>query len=111
MDAIIKLLLEKQGYVKGAFYRIEVGYIDLVWGDKNGGLLHLINKRDRLKKQGRGKISGIEMVKKIPAIIENGKYTKGEKNIHFDYDGYRVAVSQEYLDNKVNWVVTAIEVW
>ena len=34
--AIEKLLLEKQGQVSGAFYRKELGDIDLVWGEVQG---------------------------------------------------------------------------
>jgi len=43
--AIDKLLSEKQGHVKGAFYRDDIGEIDLFWGDETAGLCHIINQR------------------------------------------------------------------
>lgn len=110
-DAIEKLLQEKHGYVKDAFERNEIGSIALVWGNKNGGLLHTILKRDRLKEQEKGHISGIEMVKKIPEIIQNGTFNqdvKGRMNI--DYEGYRVALKPEYFNHKITWIVSAMEI-
>ena len=78
-QAIEKLLKEKRGHIKNAFERPELGGIDLVWGDDNGGLLHTIQKRDRLLAEGKGHISGLDMVKKIPEIIENGKVDDDKK--------------------------------
>ncbi|EGL3837826.1 hypothetical protein IQ299_001476, partial [Campylobacter upsaliensis] len=43
-EAIEKLLEEQRGQVKGAFYKEGLGEIDLVWGDKNYGLEHILNK-------------------------------------------------------------------
>lgn len=111
-EAIEKLLNEKRGYIKNAFERAEVGSIDLVWGDKNGGLCHVIYKRDKLLEKGIGNISGIEMARIIPKIIENGKFSQDNKGrINIDYSGYRVGIMPTYFDKKVNWVVTAMEIW
>lgn len=38
--AVEKLLQEKQGHVKGAFTRQDIGDIDLVWGNEKQGLCH-----------------------------------------------------------------------
>jgi len=46
-------LFEKQGHIKFAFYRSEVDYITLVWGDNNGGLQHLIIRRDEQFQKGK----------------------------------------------------------
>ncbi|MDE6275088.1 MAG: hypothetical protein K2M75_00970 [Clostridia bacterium] len=110
-DAIEKLLHEKQGHVKNAFVRKELGGIDLVWGDRHGGLLHMITKRDKLYAQGKGTIKGLDMARKLPEIIEKGKFgidDVGKLNI--SYDNYRVGINYAYYDESVNWVVTAMEI-
>ena len=59
-QAIDKLLQEKQGHVKGAFYRKEIGSIDLLWGktdDEDGrgfGLAHIIERRNEQGFDGAG---------------------------------------------------------
>ena len=42
--AINKLLVEKQGQVTGAFYRKDLGDIDLVWDDIKIGLRKILDK-------------------------------------------------------------------
>lgn len=111
-DAIEKLLSEKRGHIINAFEREEVGGIDLIWGNKNGGICHVIYKRNRLLEKGVGKISGIDMVRKIPDIIEKGTFNQDNKGrINIDYMGYRVGIMPAYFDKKVNWIVTALEIW
>lgn len=111
-QAIEKLLKEKRGHIKNAFERPELGGIDLVWGDDKGGLLHTIQKRDRLFAEGKGNISGLDMVKKIPEIIKNGKVDDDKKGrINIDYDGYRVGVMPTFFNEKINWIVTAMELF
>lgn len=109
-DAIEKLLQEKRGYVRGAFYRKEVGDIDLVWGNENAGLNHLIQRRDKAYKSGEGKISGLDMARKIPEIIEKGTfYDDNDDKIHIDFEEYRVAICPKYYNEKVNWIITAYD--
>lgn len=110
-DAIEKLLKEKQGHVKGAFFRKEIGDIDLPWGDENGGLQHVIKRRDEMLLKGSGNIGGVEMVKKIPDIIENGIFdidTLGRPG--FILNDCRVAIRPSYDGIKLNWVVSAMEI-
>ena len=110
--AIDKLLQEKRGHIKNAFERAEIGGIDLVWGDNRGGLSHAIEKRDKLFAQGTGNISGLDMAKKIPEIIENGKfYVDNKGRINIEYNGYRVGILPSYYEKKLNWIVTAMEIW
>ena len=109
-DAIEKLLKEKRGHIKNAFERPEIGGIDLVWGDERGGLLHTINQRDKKLAEGKGTISGINMVMKIPEIIDKGVVDSDNKGrINIDYDGYRVGILPTIYEDKVNWIVTAME--
>lgn len=109
-EAIEKLLKEKRGHIKNAFERPEIGGIDLVWGDESGGLLHTISRRDKMLERGTGHISGIDMVKKIPEIMESGEFDIDERDRPgFNYDGYRVAIRPTYNGEKLNWVVSAME--
>lgn len=109
-EAIEKLLKEKRGHVKNAFERQEIGGIDLVWGDKNGGLLHTIIQRDKKLASGKGNISGLDMVRKIPEIIQNGIVDSDENGrINIDYGKYRVGILPTIFEEKLNWIVTAME--
>ena len=111
-EAVDKLLKEKRGHVKNAFFRQEVGGIDLVWGNEKGGLCHTIQKRDALLQKGKGKISGIEMVKKIPEILQKGEFSQDNKGrFNIEHGEYRVGILPTYYDKKINWVVTAMELW
>ena len=65
--AIDKLLEEKNGHVKNAFYHPDVGEIDVFWGDKTAGLCHIIEGRN---KQG---LNGIKFVRGLDRLFANGK--------------------------------------
>lgn len=109
-DAVEKLLKEKRGHIKSAFERPEIGGIDLVWGDEKGGLLHTMQHRDKKLAKGEGTISGYDMVMKIPEIIDKGVVDNDNKGrINIDYDGYRVGILPTIYDDKLNWIVTAME--
>lgn len=109
--AVDKLLQEKQGYVKNAFSRKEIGGIDLVWGDDSGGLAHVIKRRDKFKSEQMGNISGVDMVKKIPEIIDKGEFSvDSDDRPRFEYAGFRVAVRPTYDGEKLNWIVSAMEI-
>ena len=109
-EAIEKLLKEKCGHVKNAFERPEIGGIDLVWGDDSGGLKHTILRRDEQLKQGTGRTSGIDITKKIPEIIEKGKFSLGAGDRpNFTYNDYLVVIKPAFDGERVNWVVTAME--
>ena len=65
-DAIDKLLKEKQGHVKNAFYREDIGGIDLFWGDGTAGLSHIVNQRRK------DKMSIQQLLKDLPMVIKRG---------------------------------------
>ena len=109
--AIDKLLQEKQGHVKAAFYRKEVGDIDLVWGHEFSGLKHVIILRDEQKATGEGKMSGLEMANKIPEIIDKGQFIVDNDNrLKFELGDYRVGINPNYDGEKLNWIVSAMEI-
>lgn len=110
-EAIEKLLKEKRGHVKNAFTRPEIGGINLVWGDESGGLQHTILRRDKMLLRGTGTIRGIDMARKIPDIVEKGEFNIDEHDrLGFNHDGYRVAVRPSYDGQKLNWIVSAMEI-
>ncbi len=99
--ALQKLLIEKQGQVAGAFYRKDLGDIDLVWGDGNFGLSHIINKRSKQWNSEKA----IKFISHLDENIRNGKLVEVEKG--------RIAIKTQLttiiLDKKGNnkFVITA----
>ncbi|WQY87373.1 DUF3519 domain-containing protein [Helicobacter pylori] len=77
LGAINKLLETKKGFVAGAFYKEGLGDIDLVWGNKDYGLEHILKRREKqAKNQGlneqQAKERTNELLKEIPNIIQKG---------------------------------------
>ncbi|MCZ6132739.1 hypothetical protein O6B42_02425 [Campylobacter ureolyticus] len=108
--AINKLLAEKQGQVAGAFYRKDLGDIDLVWGDIKIGLRKILDKHiDDFSEFGND-INAVG--KALDTIISKGKLTTnaGVHTIVFKTEKgtYRVGLGKGWFnkgDN--NWVITA----
>ena len=104
-SAIAKLLNEKQGQVSGAFYRKELGDIDLVWGDSNFGLKHILDKHG----------SEFENIaKELDEIIQNGEVVKNSDRATLQYTkengeifkvGLKANWKGEPTQNK--WIITA----
>ena len=110
-EAVEKVLSEKRGFVKNAFFRPEIGGIDIVWGDEKGGIEHVIKRRDLMYNNGKGSITGIEIVKKIPEIIENGEFSIGKNDRpNFKYNNFVVIIKPTYDGQKLNWVLSAMEI-
>ncbi|WP_281650613.1 hypothetical protein, partial [Helicobacter bilis] len=118
--AIQKLMAEKEGQVAGAFYRKELGDIDLVWGQVEGkgkeakgwGLAKIIEKHlnaGDFKAFGEGEAGLInamsEIIDKGKVITQNGVSTiwyKKDENI------YKLGISKGFHkkgDN--NWIITS----
>ncbi|EIR8269555.1 hypothetical protein LXP33_000920, partial [Campylobacter upsaliensis] len=74
-EAINKLLEEKRGQVKGAFYKEGLGEIDLVWGDENFGLRHIIEQRT--KQWGEEK--ALKFISHLNENIEKGQIVEVQK--------------------------------
>ena len=77
-EAFDFLMKHKGGDLLGVFHRKDVGDIDLVWGDENGGLAHILHKH-----VGGGKsfANVDEAMSHIQNIIETGKndFEDGDK--------------------------------
>lgn len=104
-EAVEKLLLEKQGHIKNAFYREDIGSIDLLWGNDNLGLQHIINHRE---KQG---IDATLFLSDIAEVVEKGEYKGKNKNNTFEfwYKGKMAIISPEYHGNKITFLLSAFK--
>ncbi|MGL2881995.1 DUF3519 domain-containing protein [Helicobacter pylori] len=76
-EALEKLLQERNGQVAGAAYRDDLGGIDFVWGNKDYGLEHILEKRKKQYKRlgltnEQAKERTNELIKEIPNIIQKG---------------------------------------
>ncbi|WP_415751666.1 DUF3519 domain-containing protein, partial [Helicobacter pylori] len=118
LGAINKLLETKKGFVAGAFYKEGLGDIDLVWGNKDYGLEHILEKRKKQYKRlgltnKQAKERTNELLKEIPTIIQKG--LKEE-----DKPGYaviilnnsKVVLSKFKGDNELknHYMITSFEV-
>ncbi len=102
-SAVEKLLKEKQGHVKGAFHREDIGDIDIIWGNDNLGLQHIIKRREE---QGT---PIVDFLGKLAETIEKGKIRCKNSRGNFEilYDSKIIVVSPEYHNFKVTFVLTA----
>ncbi|EHN6894261.1 DEAD/DEAH box helicase family protein [Campylobacter upsaliensis] len=111
-EAINKLLEEQRGQVAGAFYKEGLGEIDLVWGDENFGLRHILERRkEDFIKQGLDENEALEraleFVKKIPQIIEQGEVKVGVNRAFVDTKDDRALIALDYKGKDKKWVITA----
>ena len=66
--AVDKLLTERGGQVAGAFYKKELGDIDLVWGNEKFGLAHILKRRS----EQWGEEKAIKFLSHLDENIKNG---------------------------------------
>ncbi|HEF3562009.1 TPA: hypothetical protein R9129_000297 [Campylobacter upsaliensis] len=99
-EAIEKLLEEQRGQVRGAFYKEGLGEIDLVWGDENFGLRHILNKHGGGFKN---------LARELSEAVENGKIVKDDKGrLRLEYENKIVGIKDNWKGEKTaHWVVTA----
>lgn len=102
-QAVDKLLQEKQGHIKAAFHREDIGDIDLIWGDEGCGLMHILMRREE---QG---IDTNDFVLDLTNVVENGEFQrKNEKGtFEFWHKGRIAVISPELRGNKLTFLLTA----
>ena len=109
-EAFDYLIKVKEGDALGVYNRKGIGDIDLVWGDKNGGLAHIISKHI-----GKGKsFANIEDAQNsISDIINNGGviFENGDKVV-ISKNGKIVTLRKNFRvkGKKIadkNWILTA----
>ena len=102
-DAVNKLLEEKQGHIKGAFHRDDIGDIDLLWGDDTFGLQHIIKRR---QEQG---IDLSNFLFNIAEVVEKGYFRKKNAMGRFEFfhNGKIAVISPELRNKEIVFLLTA----
>ena len=104
INAIRKLLKEKQGHVKKAFYRKDIGYIDLFWGDSSAGLSHIVSQRrkDNMDVQ--------QLLKDLPIVIKRGSLGVNANSTDRENIFYKdkvIVITHELRGESVTAILTA----
>ncbi|WQX44297.1 DUF3519 domain-containing protein [Helicobacter pylori] len=118
LGAINKLLETKKGFVEGAFYKEGLGDIDLVWGNKDYGLEHILKRResdaiDKGMSKEEAKKYALEIINNIPNIISNGKLSKDDLGrLSIEFKNQRVGLNDSWKGETLNnrWVITSYEI-
>ena len=113
--AVKKLMAQKQGQVAGAFYREELGDIDLVWGNEKIGLQKILNKHSDDFADFKGSTQAEKLATALGEIMTNGKVLdeNGVNTIYFENGGkyYLVGLSEGFNGIGGNkWIITSYEV-
>ncbi|WQT31384.1 DUF3519 domain-containing protein [Helicobacter pylori] len=118
LGAINKLLETKKGFVAGAFYKEGLGDIDLVWGNKDYGLEHILKHReDQVLNNGinetEAKEYAMSVVKTIPEVIEKGVKVERNGRMAIKYQNIRVGLNNEWKNEKLenHWVISSYELY
>ncbi|MGN0016206.1 MAG: hypothetical protein ACI37O_02570 [Candidatus Avelusimicrobium sp.] len=103
--AVEKLLKEKRGHVKAAFTREDIGDIDLVWGDEEQGIAHLIKSR-----LDKNPYPPEDILNKLTETIENGVLRRGKSgNFEIWHKGIMVIVRPDYFGEDIRFVITGFK--
>ncbi len=117
LGAINKLLETKKGFVAGAFHKEGLGDIDLVWGNKDYGLEHILKRResdaiDKGMSKEEAKKYALEIISNIPNIISNGKLSRDDLGrLKIEFKNQRVGLNDSWKGETLNnrWVITSYE--
>ncbi len=117
LGAINKLLETKKGFVAGAFHKEGLGDIDLVWGNKDYGLEHILKRREKQAKnkglnEQQAKEYALNIVKTIPEAIEKGKVGRdAQGRLKIETEDILVALRDNWQGEplKSRWVITGFE--
>ena len=112
-EAIDFLLKERNGQVKGAWERKDIGKIDIVYGNDNKGLKHIVKRH--IEEQNDF-LSQDDMAEKISDILKNGVLSKTKKGrLLLEKDGYIATLNKEIvydenddIKNKY-WILTSYD--
>ncbi|MDY5822008.1 MAG: hypothetical protein SPJ83_04325, partial [Helicobacter sp.] len=117
---------EYKGQVAGAFYRKELGDIDLVWGGggevtdtlkrKGYGLAHILDKRKsefigQGLSEAEAEAKAMELINNIPNIISKGKIIRDEKGrLRIELDNQILGIKDNWHGTPTNkWIITTYE--
>ncbi|MCQ2646908.1 DUF3519 domain-containing protein, partial [Helicobacter pylori] len=116
-EALEKLLQEKNGQVAGAAFRDDLGGIDFVWGNKDYGLEHILEKRKKQYKRlgltnEQAKERTNELIKEIPNIIQKGLKEEDRSGyVAIILNNSKVILSKFKGDNELknHYMITSFE--
>ncbi|TPH32165.1 DUF3519 domain-containing protein, partial [Helicobacter pylori] len=94
-----------------------LGDIDLVWGNKDYGLEHILKRResdaiDKGMSKEEAKKYELEIINNIPNIISNGKLSKDDLGrLKIEFKNQRVGLNDSWKGETLNnrWVITSYE--
>ncbi len=117
LGAINKLLETKKGFVAGAFHKEGLGDIDLVWGNKDYGLEHILKRRiESYTKKGLNpefaEQRALNLIRMIPEVIEKGKVGRdAQGRLKIETKEILVALRDNWQGEplKSRWVITGFE--
>lgn len=104
-EAVDLLMKEKQGHVKGAFTRKDIGDIDLVWGDESRGLCHILERRKYPEEKKK------EFLSSLGNVIEKGSLSLNkEGRFEVFYENKIAVISPDFNgDKKIKFLLTAFK--
>lgn len=105
-EAIKHLKKMQNGECVKALYRQETGYVDIVWGNAEMGLCHIINEhKDEFKELG------FEVEDFIPIVFTFGKFTesKTENKIRLIGEEFMLIVKTKWNDIDKRFVMSAFD--
>ena len=109
-DAIAEIVRRGEGHVKAAFHRNDIGDIDLIWGDGERGLKHIMDRREAQK------IDVEKFISNLSDVIEKGEIERlpdgrlrknGEGRYEIKYEGKMAVVEPEFSNGKWQLLLTA----
>ncbi|WRC70990.1 DUF3519 domain-containing protein [Helicobacter pylori] len=117
LGAINKLLETKKGFVAGAFHKEGLGDIDLVWGNKDYGLEHILKRRieSYIKKGLKPEFAeqrALNLIRLIPEAIEKGKVGRDiQGRLKIETKDILIALRDNWQGEplKSRWVITGFE--
>lgn len=111
VEAIKFLRKEKNGECVKVFYRDDIGYINLVWGEvtdgvkhKGYGLAHIINKHEKEINK-----LGYDIASFISLIINYGSYNLKKSDTNkkvYESETFRFVIA---IEKERNWLLTAFD--
>lgn len=104
-DAINALLIRQAGHVKNAFKRDDIGYIDLIWGDENRGLCHIVQRRTQQN------IDIGNFISNLTDVIEKGKFVKINNRGRYEifYNSKMAIIEPKITNGKMTFLLTAFK--
>lgn len=103
-EAIDKLISERRGEVPAVWKHPQLGPIDLVWGDKNGGMQHILEKHIL----GRRDLKLEDLAQMIPDM-EIDPARSDARSVTLISPSHRAAVRLDFDGKTKHWLVTAFE--